>query len=71
MKFYQKYIQDHPNKTKLAKEVNVSYSFLGALRRGERNPSIVVLERISAVSNKAVSTLLREVHDDQTCQTSS
>ena len=44
----------------LATDVGLSYSYMGQLQRGERNPTLVVVERIAkALGGKAIE-LFRE-----------
>lgn len=44
----------------LAHEVGLSYSYVGGIERGQRNPSLAVVERIAACLETDAIELLRQ-----------
>lgn len=49
----------------LATEAGLAYSYMGGIERGQRNPSLSVMERISSVLESEVHTLLRPIAPDR------
>ena len=47
----------------LAHEVEIDVSYLGQIERGERNPTLSVVERFAAVLGASAPDLLRPVSD--------
>ncbi|MFE0018310.1 helix-turn-helix domain-containing protein [Mesorhizobium sp. NPDC059054] len=43
----------------LATEVDLAYSYMGGIERGQRNPSLNVVERIAKALDSDAQTLLR------------
>lgn len=54
------FIQNYHPRIDLARRINKSYSFIGKLRRGEKNPSLDTLYDLANVFNVSVPYLLRE-----------
>ncbi len=49
----------------LATEADLAYSYMGGIERGQRNPSLGVMERIAGVLENELHTLLRPTVPDQ------
>ena len=45
----------------LATEVGIAYSYMGGIERGQRNPTLSIVERIAAVLERDPIVLLRKV----------
>lgn len=49
----------------LATEADLAYSYMGGIERGQRNPSLGVMERIAGVLESELHTLLRPTNPDR------
>ncbi len=48
----------------LGERADLNYKYLGAVERGEQNPSLLVLERIAAALEVEMSDLFRFAHEE-------
>lgn len=53
---------------RLGERANLNYKYLGAVERGEENPSLLVLERIAAALEVELSDLFRFAHEETSPQ---